>query len=511
MKDKRFHAAYDDSIKLLKDLIAGSEYNNIGFFASSVDKENYKRLFSRDAFWVGMAGLLSGETDLIQGYKNSLETLARNQREDGAIPSNVTHDGKVSYGVVNPRVDSTTLFVIGALQYCKREKISVKGDFCISKVRGAVSYLENNWENPETDLLYIPRAGNWADEYLQQGYVLYDEALWYYVLKEYGEMLGKQGHRNGEVYIGKSKKVAKCIRDRFWMKMLKEDGSIYTKKLVRLFDLDKEGFFLHFYHLMSKEEKGMGHPHRTFDAFGNILVLLAGLASSEQSEKIRRFIDNISVNGYPLVPAHYPFMPEKLFKTYKLYQYRFKEYIGHYHNGGLWPWYTGLYAAYLAKIGDRERAMKYLGGVLKANEKMSRGAGYYEYHMNNAASLETTVMHEEGISLFMSMIMKNIVLDRKSMVLLKYKRKKVDLSDDMAVRDLRVPKGGEIKITAVGPDAELILKDMMELSDKETSCLSGGHITVKRDKPFGVPFLGVSAAAYIIGYKAVFENKVIFE
>ncbi|MDP8258441.1 MAG: hypothetical protein P9L90_03360 [Candidatus Aadella gelida] len=509
--NKNFHAAYEDSVKLLKSLIADGEYNNIGFFASSVDKENYKRLFSRDAFWVGMAGLLSGDPDLIQGYRSSLETLARNQREDGAIPSNVTHDGKVSYGVINPRVDSTTLFIIGALQYCKRKKISDSGDLCIRNVSDAVSYLENNWENPDNQLLYIPRAGNWADEYLQQGYVLYDEMLWYYVLKGYGEMLGSHGQKNAETYLKKAKKVAKQIRDRFWMKLLKEDGSVYTKKITRLFDLDKEGFFLHFYHLMTKEEKGMGHPHRTFDAFGNILVLMSGLASDEQSEKIRRFIDSISMNSYPLIPAHYPFVPEKHFKTYKLYQYRFKEYIGHYHNGGLWPWYTGLYVSYLAKIGDRERAMKYLGGVLKANTKMFRGAGDYEYHMNTAASVETTVMHEEGISLFMSMIVKNIVLDRKSMVLLKYKRKKVDLSDDMAVRDLRVPKGAEIKITAVGPDAGSVLRDIMELSDKETNCLSEGEIKIKKDKPYGIPSLGVSAAAYVIGYKAVFENNIIFD
>lgn len=508
---RQYEDAYKESIGLLKNLIADPKHNSTGFFASSVNKENYKRLFSRDAFWVGTAALLSEEEFLIEGYRQSLSTLAKNQREDGAIPSNVTYDGNVSYGVINSRVDSTTLFVLGALLYRKNKKAENNKTICLENIHRGIAYLENSWQNPETKLLYIPRAGNWADEYIQQGYVLYDEVLWYYVLKEYGNLLGEQNSGKEEIYVEKARKVSKFIRDRFWIKLLKEDTSEHMRKIVRVFDLNQVGYFLHFYHLSNRMDRGTGHPHRVFDAFGNILALLAGFASSEQSMKIRRFIDDISMNYYPLIPAHYPFVQEKFFKTYKLYQYRFKEYLGHYHNGGLWPWYTGLYVSYLVRIGDRQRALKYLEGIYKANAMKYRGMKYHEYHMNKAASVKTTVRHAEGIGLFMSMIMKDIVLDRKSMVIIKYKRKKIDLSDDIAIRALRIPHGAEIKITAIGPDAKNVLEDIMELGDRETECLKKGEIVLKKNKPYGIPMLGVSAAAYIIAYKAVFDNKLIFD
>lgn len=505
--DKHFH----ESVSLLKSLIAGPEYNNIGFFASAVDKENYKRLFSRDAFWMGMAALFTGDDELIKAYEQSLYVLATNQREDGAIPSNISYDGKVSYGVINPRVDSTSLFILGVLQYYKRGKLRKYAELCCASAEKAFLYLKKNWENDFTGLLYIPRAGNWADEYFQEGYVLYDEALWHYVLSEYGDFVKRKGGSSSKKYLEQAKEVEGHILDNFWMQHLEKDPSPYMKKIERLFNLEEVGYYLHFFHLGNRQDKGWGHPHRVFDAFGNILLLASGIVPEAQSEQIRRFIDAISVNKYPLIPAHYPFMPEKDFKTYKLYQYRFKEYVGHYHNGGLWPWYTGVYVAYLSGINDRERALKYLEGIYRANTMKSNGKNFHEYHMNKAASLRTKVKHPEGVGLFMSVIMKNIVIDRKSMVLIKYNNTKVDLSDDIAVRSMGIPEGGGIKITAVGPDAEIVLRDILELSDEESRCLEKSEIKIKKDKPYGVPLLGISAAAYIIAYEAFYNNRRIFE
>jgi len=112
----KFKKHYDESVNPLRKLIACEDYKCLGFVASAVDKENYKRLFSRDAFWTGIGALCSGEEDLIAGYKQSLLTLATFQRENGTIPSNVPYEGKVSYGIINTRVDSTTLFILGALE-----------------------------------------------------------------------------------------------------------------------------------------------------------------------------------------------------------------------------------------------------------------------------------------------------------------------------------------------------------------------------------------------------------
>ncbi len=52
-EEQIFRDAYNESATFLKSLIAGEEYNSIEVFASSVNRENYRRLFTRDAFWVG--------------------------------------------------------------------------------------------------------------------------------------------------------------------------------------------------------------------------------------------------------------------------------------------------------------------------------------------------------------------------------------------------------------------------------------------------------------------------
>lgn len=512
MENKIFQEAYNKSVNLLKSLLAGAEHENIGFFASAVDKDNYKRLFARDAFWIFMASILSQDRTLIKGCRDSIRTLARYQREDGAIPSNVSFDGKISYGIINPRVDSTVLYVIGCIRFARRyPEERILEDF-LGSIKKAFTYLENIWENKKYELLFIPRAGNWADEYLQQGIVLYDEVLWYMAVKEYSNVLKKIDKQKSDYYSKKAERIKKLINEKFWIGNSGEDKGHISSRLSNKFDFEKVGYYIHFFYSQDRSSMQFDYPQGIFDAFGNILAMLAEIPSKEQSIKIVNFIEEISLNKYPLIPAHYPFFPEETFRSQKLHQFRFKQFVGHYHNGGLWAWYTGLFVAAMVKNSETKTALKFCEGIMRANNEKKDGLDYYEYHTGKRAIARLKVRYAKGVDLYISMCIAKFVKSKKSTVLIHYQGEKVNGESDIAVRALKINKNEEIKISAVGPDAQEVIAGIAGLTGpRSQKIFNSQKIILKGSKAGGTAYLGVSAAAYIIAYTALFEKRIIFD
>ena len=507
-----FEKAYDEAIGLLRSLLAGSECGPIGFVASNLDIDNYKRLFTRDTFWIGMAALLSGEPDLIGGFRSSLEVLRDTQRrDDGAIASNVSCDGKVSYGIINPRVDPTSLYIIGCVEYYRH---TGDGSFLaafIPSVRGAMGYLEDVWENKACGLLYIPRAGNWADEYFQQGFVLYDEVLWNIALKKYAYALKELGDGRAGEYREKASGVKKLIREKFWIKNTDVREDHVYRSMRKKLDLNRAGYFLHFYYSGDKVKADFAHAHGIFDAFGNSLALLEGFPGETQREHLLRFVDIVSDNWYPLIPAHYPFFKENTFRSKKLHQFRFKESIGHYHNGGLWPWYTGVFVSALAKAGEDMRAIRFLHGILRANAQEKDGHKFHEYHSMKKSEAILEVVRPEGLDLYFSMKLSHLVSTHRSNMRVKYRNFKVDVTDRLC-EPLLLPKQGErVRFGTVGPDAKDVLLTIPFMKDRSgRRYFRNVEMRSIRSEPDGTGNLGVSAAAYVIAYKAVAEGKILF-
>ena len=175
----------DCYIKAVELLKKSSSEN--GFLASAVDVANYKRVWARDGVICGLAALASGDAELIITFKKTLETLAENQHEIGTIPSNVlieSQKSEVSYGGLAGRVDAVSWFVIGICQYgfyTKNTAFVEKYDSHIQKCL----QLMNAWELNNKHLMYVPLSGNWADEYITDGYVLFDQVLRVWALRSY--------------------------------------------------------------------------------------------------------------------------------------------------------------------------------------------------------------------------------------------------------------------------------------------------------------------------------------
>lgn len=127
---------------------------------------------------MGIGALMTDEEELIQCFRRTLCTLKNFQGPHGEIPGNVdTSSGRVSYGGMAGRVDADLWFIIGCTEYWKKTGDLRFLEEMIPAIEKAF-YLLGAWEFNNRGLLYIPETGDWADEYLQKGYVLYDQLLY---------------------------------------------------------------------------------------------------------------------------------------------------------------------------------------------------------------------------------------------------------------------------------------------------------------------------------------------
>ena len=339
-----------------------------GFLATPTNRANYRRIWGRDSSIIGLAALLSGETDLIEGCRNSLQTLAEYQGPHGEIPSNVDPiTRRVSYGGTAGRVDANLWFLITCGTYCR---ITEDDDFLckmlpvIEKTR----YLLGAWEFNTRGLLYVPPTGDWADEYLQSGYVLYDQLLYLQAQREVAGIHYRMHDTENHELIQRINQLQHLIRNNYWLCDGEAPDDAYHKVLYekgRQAAPERGGFYwLPFF-------SPFGYGYR-FDAFANCLMMLLAGVEDEQCDLVDGYIDESIVHrDVMMLPAFDPVITPKDDKWDDLqvtFSHSFKNSPYEYHNGGLWPLVNGFYAAALAGRGKMDLAKQYTRGVHWANQ-----------------------------------------------------------------------------------------------------------------------------------------------
>lgn len=340
---------YNKSIELLHKVATPN-----GFLASAESTSNYQRVWARDGVICGLAALASGNEKLIETFKNTLETLAKYQHKTGTIPSNVliTEDEiEVSYGGLAGRVDAVTWFIIGVCQYG-----FYINDFDFvqkhsSKIEKCIALLES-WEFNNKHLLYVPLSGNWADEYITDGYVLYDQLLRIWALKSYNHFI-----KSDEI-SAKISAITTQIEINFTPKSTGEkfhqrayDGLIYQDFMPCSFSPS-------------------GYKSQ-FDAFANSLVLLLNIGSSEFQKKIIQYSFQLATaNKLGLLPAFWPpvFPEDEHWNLLKNNcKYEFRNFPYEFHNGGSWSMVNGFFGLALLSKNEIEKTSFILGNINKAN------------------------------------------------------------------------------------------------------------------------------------------------
>ncbi|MEF8793367.1 amylo-alpha-1,6-glucosidase [Thiohalorhabdus sp.] len=341
-----------------------------GFVASAQGGGNYQRIWARDGGIMGLASLMSGDEELIRTLRRTLGTLADNQGPHGETPSNVEpRTGRISYGGTAGRVDANLWFLIACGQYWK----ATGDEAFLARMLPAMErtrFLLGAWELNNRGLIYVPMTGDWADEYLHNGYVFYDQLLYLQVQRELAAV-----HRavHGGADHGLEEGLARLkhlIRANYWLPA--EDGGevpedvyheVIYRKAMQAADRCGGRYWLPFF-------TPAGYGYR-FDSFANVLASLLDIADDWQQDQVDTYIaEAVRDDRMNLVPAFYPVITPEDREWQELqmtFSFTFKNAPNEYHNGGLWPMVNGFYAAHLARRGLTGSAGQCLDGIHAAN------------------------------------------------------------------------------------------------------------------------------------------------
>jgi len=352
-----------------------------GFLASPTEHANYRRIWARDGVIISLAALMANDAQLQQGVRNTLKTLARYQGPHGEIPSNVdTVTQRVSYGGTTGRVDASLWFIIGCGEYWQ-----ASGDNAFIEeyypVLEKVRYLIGAWEFNNRGLIYVPQAGDWADEYLQSGYVLYDQLLYLQAQRTLYKIQSYIQQTEDHLFLERITHLKHLIQKNYW---LHDNGdqvnnvyhNVLYEKGLRATESCVDNYWLPFF-------LPTGYGYR-FDAFANVLASLFNVANPQQTDLVDSYISNIVNPELPLLPAFYPVIKPKDADWDELqmtFSYTFKNNPYEYHNGGLWPMITGFYVADLAQRRKNSDAERYLDAIDSGNSLGKNGEqwSFYEY------------------------------------------------------------------------------------------------------------------------------------
>ncbi len=312
-----------------------------GFLATAHSSDNYRRVWARDSAILSIALIVSDQSNYFEHIKKSITSLQKYQSETGAIPSNIPENESISqkpsFGSLVGRVDATTWWLIMAMNFIKKTSDTALKNEMEQAVFNALKVLEC-WEFNNRNLIYTPMGGNWADEYVISGYTLYDNLLRYWSLKLVAEVY------EDEKTAEKSELVKATILANFNPESSTNNLTIHPR-IHHDFRSNSSAFWP-----MSFDPSGY---QCTWDTAANALLLLLGFPAEKTIEAYETIAKNY---GHHLVPAFYPVINESD-KNWPLlkenYNYSFKNYPNHFHNGGSWPVMFGLLGMGFAFINEQ--------------------------------------------------------------------------------------------------------------------------------------------------------------
>ena len=275
----------------------------------------YPEPYTRDLMFSIFGIAVSGNKKLMDSIRKVLETLAKNQTEHGHIPS-LVHD-KEDRGAS----DTTPMFLLGVGIF---RNATGESEFLQSAVEKALTWME--YQSPSDRYLVAQQpTSDWRDEQWVLGYGLYVNTIVYSYLRLFG-----LDERADNVRREMSK---------FTVTAGSGHHHVHTGLVVK----HKPYFAFWSYKILSSER---------FDLLGNSLAILSGIASPSRANEMISWIEEECASmrekgdlvvGLP--PNFFPFVktndPE--------WNERYAEYNnpGDYHNGGIWPFVSGIYIAAL--------------------------------------------------------------------------------------------------------------------------------------------------------------------
>ncbi|MHB9142665.1 MAG: glycoside hydrolase 100 family protein [Paludibacter sp.] len=289
----------------------------------------YPEPYTRDLMFSIFGIAVSGNKTLLESIRKVLKTLARNQSEHGHIPS-LVHDSED-----RGSSDTTPLFLLGAGIF---RKLTGETEFLHEAVEKALVWME--YQSPSDRYMVAQQpTSDWRDEQWVLGYGLFVNTIVYSYLRILG-----LNERADQVQKEMSKFTITA-------------GTIHNHVHEGLVVKHKPYYAMWSYKILSSER---------FDLLGNSLAILSGIASPTRANEMIAWIEEecaaMRAKGdlvVDLPPNFFPFVkredPE--------WNERYAKYNnpGDYHNGGIWPFISGIYIAALVAAKKYSLAEEKLG------------------------------------------------------------------------------------------------------------------------------------------------------
>ncbi len=320
------------------------------------DKRGYTAIFGRDAAVCAIGMALSGDRTLERAAAAGIHTLAKHQAPNGQIAKFVDlHRQEADFWYLGC-IDSTLWWLI-ALAFLDRNGRAGG----LRRRYAAQSKLAVQWllaqEHQRFYLLQQNEASDWADIMPRSGFVLYTNALWYFVKRLYRIAHAQETHDN---FNGLFHPFSAGIADYRRARLLND----YVLRRARDRDL-----YLSFVNFSFFGEEG--------DVFGNVLAVLLGLANARATERTLDALTAAHVSdSYPVRVVTRPI--KETSPLWRPYMARHRQnHVWQYHNGGIWPMVGGFWITALAAAGRRDQAQSEL--IKLARVCALRGWGFTEW------------------------------------------------------------------------------------------------------------------------------------
>ena len=357
--------AFDKAVALLHKASTPAGFTAAGASA----EDNYCRVWARDSVVCGLAALLTGDVILIETFKKSLITIWDHQHPTGFLPSNVDAKNKVSYGGIAGRADAPAWGIIGLCMYASHTKDSTLLKTYEPQLKLALIVMDA-WEFIGKHLIYVPQSGDWADEYLQHGYILFDQLLRLWALQ-----LAADFYQN-KLYGDKAILVKKTIENNFFNR--KDEDNWYAGNMIhQKKDAPKSFWWMGF---------NPAQIYPQYDLQANALAVLLKIGTQEQQKSCITYTQQLLAERETMLPSFWPavqFEDRAMEELKNNFAYRFRNKPGEFHNGGLWPVWNGLMCAAL-KLSGNEDSQKIL------REKMVAAVTKNNFEMNECYHAETS-------------------------------------------------------------------------------------------------------------------------
>jgi len=305
----------------------------------------YAAIFGRDAAVCAIAMAVSGDRLLEGAAAAGLHTLAQHQAPNGQIAKFVDLQKQEADFWYLGCIDSTLWWLIALAFLDRRRRPPGLRRRYAKHVKLALQWLLAQ-EHQRFYLLQQNEASDWADIMPRSGFVLYTNALWYYVKRLFRVAHAEETRANfNGLFHPFSAGLAQYRRAR-----LLND---YALRGGRDRDL-----YLSFVNFSFFGEEG--------DVFGNVLAILLGLADARARKRTLDALTLAQVNQpYPVRAVTRPIKRDS--SLWRPYMGRHRQnLVWQYHNGGIWPMVGGFWIAALVSAGRVEQAKTDLVGLARA-------------------------------------------------------------------------------------------------------------------------------------------------